>query len=123
MKNIRKSIIALTVLFFASVSAYSCEFDFEIISGKKDVYSINDEVTAKVTLTQNHRNCSEGLGNVKFDPNGMEIKQATKWVEKSSGVFERKLKLKITSSDKATLNAVRTCSKDGGKGTLTLKVK
>lgn len=124
MKNIIKTVAVATAFVFTSLVSYACDINFEILNGKKAEYSKNDEVTAKVILTQTHRGCGEGTSNIQLTPKGMEIAQATKWVEKSAGVFERKLKLKITGDKgKATLDVVKTCSKDGGKGTLTLKIK
>lgn len=124
MKKISRLYTFLFAFLMASIASYACDIDFDITNGKKTNYSKNDELTAKVTVKLFHRNCSEGIGKTTLNPKGLQIVSATKWVEKSSGVFERKLKLKITASKgKATLFAERICSKDGGEGTLTLPVK
>ncbi len=124
MNRIGKLSAIIIAFVLASVASYACDIDFDITNGKKATYSQNDEVTAKVTVKLTHRGCSEGIGNTTLSPKGMEIKSATKWVEKSNGVFERKLKLKVTSNKgNASLVAERICNKDGGKGTLNLPVK
>ncbi len=124
MKN-RSKIIAFVISFmFASIAAFACDINFDVINGQKASYSQNDELTAKITVKFTHRSCPEGINKTELKPSGLEIAQATKWVETSAGVWERKLKLKVTANKgKAVLNAVRVCSKDGGKGSLSLPIK
>jgi uncharacterized membrane protein len=123
----RLSIIAATVFFLliSATMANACEIDFKVIKDKKDKYSPGDVLIAKVTVIYTHRNCPEGIDATKFDTKGVKVLGATKWTETSTGTWERKLKLKIEdgAKDKATLNAIRTCDKEGGFGSLTLKVE
>ncbi len=77
-----------------------------------------------VTVTYTHRVCPEGIEATKFNFTGTKALGATKWKEVSNGKYERKLKLVITEEKKGThiLNAVRTCDKDGGNGTVDFNV-
>ncbi|MCF8362433.1 MAG: hypothetical protein K9G70_07395 [Prolixibacteraceae bacterium] len=121
-----KITIGLLVLFFALIgfSATACEFDFEVLKGEKEAYNVGDEVIVLVTVTYTHRVCPEGIDATKFNFTGTKALGATKWEEVSNGKYERKLKLVITEDKKGIhiLNAVRTCDKDGGSGTVDFKV-
>jgi hypothetical protein len=117
-------VAAIFIALFSAVSANACEIDFKIIKNKKETYSPGDVVIAKVTVIYTHRHCPEGIDATKFDTKGIEVLGATKWTETSTGTWERKLKLKINddAKEKATINAIRTCDKEGGFGALTLEV-
>lgn len=123
----RNSLIPFLSIFFillVSMPSFvnACEMDFKIIGEKKSVYRMGDEVIVKLTVFLTHRNCPEGIQSTKFKSNGMKILSATKWDEVSGGVWERKLKLKIEGTGKGnlTINATRTCDKEGGSATLKL---
>ncbi|MFP4527253.1 MAG: hypothetical protein ACLFQX_01780 [Candidatus Kapaibacterium sp.] len=117
--------MVLLALLLNIGSALACEIDFKVIQNKKDTYSPGDVLIAKVTVIFTHRNCPEGIDATKFDSKGIEIAGATNWTEVSTGTWERKLKLKIKddAKSKASVTGVRTCDKEGGFGTLNLKVK
>lgn len=121
---IRFSISLLLLFIITNVVAYSCEIDLSIAGDKKDSYKAGEELVIKVTVLLTHRNCPEGIDKTKFEGKNLEILGGTKWVEKSSGTYERKLKVKIkdANNNKAVLNASRTCDKEGGFGSITLKV-
>ncbi len=125
MKSANYIISLLVVFFMLSINIIACEMNFEIMQGKKASYSNNDELVVKLTIETTHRNCKQAISNTKINTNGAEIKSATNWNEVKPGVWERKLKVKITNpkSGRATINAERTCDKDGGQATLTLKAK
>lgn len=114
------------ILFFAlSSELKACEIDFEILKGEKATYSVGDEIVVKVIVFLTHRNCPEGINKTKFKTKGVKVIGKTKWDEKSPGTFERKLKLKITGdkSGKMSLNAIRTCDKEGGFGSITFRAE
>jgi hypothetical protein len=100
----------------------ACDIEMEIVDNIRSKYSPGDELVIKVTIHFTHRNCPEGIESTKFTSEGLKILGATKWTEVSSGVFERKLKVRIDESmnGSALLNAVRKCDKDGGMGTIRL---
>jgi hypothetical protein len=125
MNNSIKFFFIAFIAFIAySVAANACDITFKVVDNKKDKYEINDVVVVKVTVTLTHRNCSEDIDKTKFVPQGLEIVSATKWSETTNGVYERKLKLKVTGSKKglSTISASRSCSKEGGYGILKLKL-
>jgi hypothetical protein len=100
----------------------ACDIELEIIDNIQSKYRPGDELVVKVTVHFTHRNCPEGIESTKFTSDGLKIIGATKWTEVASGVFERKLKVRIDESmnGSAVLNAVRKCDKDGGRGTIRL---
>lgn len=125
MNRFTKHVTILLALFFiGAVSAMACEIHAKVIEGSKSKYKVGDEIVVKVTVVYTHRNCTDGIDKTKFNPVGMKILGAGKWSEVSTGLFERKLKVKITDAIKnqAVMNIVRTCNKEGGSGKLTLKV-
>ena len=128
MKNYLKyvlGIIAAIVFLSSSSKIFACEIDFSVVGTKKATYNVGDEIVIKVEVTFTHRNCPEGIEKTKFKTNGLKVIGKTKWEETSPGVFIRKLKVKVTGSKKGkvSINAVRTCDKEGGFGSLTLKAE
>jgi hypothetical protein len=125
MKSIKYILSLMLVFLVFTFSTFACEMNFEIVKGGKANYSKNDEIVVKLKVEKTHRNCKKSIEETEIKTNGAEITSATKWNQVSPGVWERKLKIKITNpkSGKATINAERTCDKDGGNATLTLTVK
>lgn len=119
---ITTAIISALVLAFGFENTLACEIDLKVNSGKKEKYSEGDEIIVKVTVFLTHRNCPEGIEATKFTTSGLKIQSATKWSPVSAGVWERKLKLTAEKPVKKTytLNASRTCDKEGGFGALKL---
>ncbi len=129
MKKIIATKIALVLLLgflfvgFTTQEAKACEIDFEIIKGKKDKYKAGDVIVVKVIVTLTHRVCPIGLKKTKFTMKGLKVLGATDWVQTSAMIHERKLKIQVKSNKngKLVFNAVRTCDKDGGFGSLKLE--
>jgi len=114
----------IAVLFFVSMDLSACEIDFKVVQGEKDKYEKGDKIVVKVIVVFTHRNCPEGIDATEFKTDGLKIAKATRWDEKSTGTFERKLMLEVTSDKKdINLTAVRTCDKEGGFGALVLSTK
>ena len=103
--------------------AKACDIGFEILKGKKDKYEKGDILVIKVKVKLTHRTCPEALKKTKFKMNGLKVLGATKWKKLSAMEYERKLKLEVvgTKDGKLIFNAVRTCDKDGGFGSLKLE--
>ena len=129
MKKMIKSKFALLLLlsiFFVSFNVQetkACEIEFEVIKGKKDSYKAGDIIVVKIMVKLTHRTCDIGIKKTKFKMKGLKIVGATKWKKISGMEFERKLKIKVISNTdgKLILNAVRTCDKDGGFGSMSLE--
>jgi hypothetical protein len=115
--------VAFAVFIFEN-TVNACDIEFKIISETKPVYHPDDIVVLKVTVVLTHRNCPEGIQATKFDGRGIEILKATKWLETSPGIWERKMQTKITATGngQAKLSATRTCDKEGGYGEIFLDV-
>ena len=128
MKKLIKSkwiIIVLLAVFFTSFQPQkveACEIKFEITENKKDVYNIGDIIVVKVKIILTHRACPISIKDTKFTMKGLKVIGATEWTQLSTMVWERKLKMKVngTKNGKLVLNAIRTCDKDGGFGSLKL---
>ena len=129
MKKLKKSRIVIYLLFvflfvsFSNQEAKACEIEFEIVKGKKEKYEAGDIIVLKVIVTLTHRTCPEGIKKTKFKMNGLKVVGATDWVQVSAMDYERKLKVQIISNKEGKLifNAIRTCDKDGGFGSLQLE--
>ncbi len=129
--NISKSYKILSTLLFILVGlafimpqkTSACEIDFEIIKNKKKVYNTSDVFIAKTTVTLTHRVCPVSIKKTKFKSVGLKILGATKWKQVSAMKYTRSLKVKVTGTKngKVFINAVRTCDKEGGSGSLVLK--
>ncbi len=127
IKKLLQSIIIMIIafMFILPKQAKACEIDFEILKNEKAVYDTSDIFVAKVNVILTHRSCPEALSKTKFKSEGLKIVGATDWKQISSMKWERKLKVKVTGTDngKVFINAIRTCDRDGGFGSLKLKSK
>lgn len=122
--NTKRFLTILSLLLFLTVtSLMACEITFEVQGDKKDNFSKNEVIVVKVKVVYTHRICTEGIEATKFGGKGTQILRATKWVETSTGVWERKLQVKITGADSGELriSAKRTCDKEGGYGEINFK--
>jgi hypothetical protein len=114
----------IAVLFFGAFNLSACEIDFKIVQGEKDKYQKGDKIVVKIVVVFTHRNCPEGIDATEFKTDGLKIAKATRWEEKSTGTFERKLMLEVTDEKKdINITAIRTCDKEGGFGSLVISSK
>jgi len=118
----KRIFLSFSILIIAVFTALSCEIEFEIQGTKKETYKSGDEIIVKVKVVLTHRVCNVAMNNTKYDTKGLEILGGTDWKEVSPGVWERKLKMKASSTKngKLILTVTRSCDKEGGTGTLTL---
>lgn len=119
-----KRIILSLFIAVLGISAWACEIDFVVAKGAKEVYKVGDEIIVKVTITYTHRSCELKIEDTKFTTVGMKVVGAKAWIEVSPGVWERVLKIQITENKdntKCMIQTNRTCTKEGGKGLLSLK--
>jgi hypothetical protein len=102
----------------------ACEIDFEIIKGEKESYTAGDQFMVLVKVVLTHRACPEALNKTKFKMQGLKVMKSTPWKEITTMEHHRKLIVKVVdnSVEHFVLNAIRTCDKDGGFGSLTLAV-
>jgi hypothetical protein len=112
--------IAVALLF--PIATLACDIRFSVDGKPKDKYEIAEIVVIKVRMELTHNHCPISLKDTKIQGIGMEILGATEWKNISPQIWERKLKVKITSTKegKATVTAKRSCEKDGGWGTFSL---
>ncbi len=117
-----KTIIFSAILMLAYVVTFACEPLITIEGKEKSKYKTNDEVIVKVKITLTHRNCTVDIKNTKFEQEGIKILSGTDWKEVEPGIWERKLKIKITAEkgQSAKLTVVRNCSKGGCNYSYTL---
>lgn len=120
MKRILLIAVAVAISFSTS---FACEIVFKV-EKEKSSYKVGDEIIAKVTITLFHKSCNVNVKTTEFTPTNLKILQGTEWKEIEQGVWERKLKLKVTDNKDqlASLTSIRSCPKDGGKATLSLKI-
>ncbi len=123
--NFSKIIVVFLVIaagMFSYSSASACEIEWSVIKGQKKSYQPGDELVIQVNVFLTHRNCPESLKKTDLKTDGIKIKQATKWSEKSAGTWVRKFKVTIEDNGKGEvqISATRTCDKEGGFGVLKL---
>lgn len=118
-----RAALVAALLYLSIGFASACEISFAVDGTEKAKYEIGDVVVIKVTIELTHNNCPVNLKDTKIQGSGIEILGATEWKNPNGSKWERKIKVKITSNKegKATITAKRTCEKDGGWGTYTLK--
>ncbi len=127
MKTILKKTSGLLLLsfvffFLVPVQSKACEIKFEVSGTKKQLYHVGDEVIIKVKVILNHPFCRIGVNETEFDTNGLQILSTTNWQEVNPGIWECKMQLKVTGNKtgKLTVKGTRTCSKEGGFGSISL---
>jgi preprotein translocase subunit SecB len=117
-----KVVKILAIAMLLPLAAIACDISFSVDGKVKPKYEITEIVVIKVKVELTHNNCPITLKDTKIQGIGMDILGATEWKNTSPNVWERKLKVKVTSTKegKATVTAKRSCEKDGGWGTFTL---
>ena len=127
VRNILKTVvIAGAILLFVNINQiHACDIKFSVQGEQKEIYEIGDELILTLIVKYTHRVCPEGINNTQFETKGVKILQGTKWKEFKPGLWGRKLKIEITGNEdgKVTVSAIRTCDKEGGFGSITLKAK
>ncbi len=129
MKSLLKSkaallfLIGFLVMSVFGYDAKACEIEMKIIKGKKEVYTPGDTIVVYVQVTLTHRACPEAIKKTKFETNGIKVIKSTQWKQTSTMDYERKLMAVVTGTKngKLTINAIRTCDKDGGFGSLKIE--
>lgn len=121
MNNFFK-IILLSILFVVPAMVKACEIIVAVEGTQKEKYKTGDIVVLKITVVLQHRNCEVDLDQTNIRVSGSQLAGATKWVSTEGRTWERKIKIKIINdkSGRAVITAERTCSKDGGRGSLVL---
>ena len=119
---VKKIVFLILLMLSTAFVSMACEINFKIDGQEKAKYDIGDIVVLKITVEFTHNACPVALKETKIQANGMDILGATEWKNVSGNIWERKIKVKITSNKegKAIISARRSCEKDGGTGTLTL---
>ena len=122
MKNVLKILLVSALLIAIPSITKACHITVTVEGVQKEKYQSGDIVVVKITVVLEHRNCDVSLDETDIQVSGSQITGATKWINTGGTTWERKLKIKIESAaeGKAIVTAVRTCEKDGGKGSLTL---
>lgn len=106
----------------AIASSLACNITITT-SGEKQAYKVGEEVLINVQVKLIHHNCERAIKDTKFTYEGLKIISATEWKEVSPGTFTRQVKAQIIESSKAEakLTAQRTCDRDGGRCSVTIK--
>lgn len=118
-----KRILFLIALLSVFTGALACLIDVkEDPATKKERYRKGDELVVLVVVKKEHRVCRTPIEETTYDPQGVKILSATDWKETAPGVWERKMKLKVTgaSGSKLSFSVLRSCSKEDSHSTLVL---
>ncbi|MCX7863228.1 MAG: hypothetical protein N2449_09580 [Bacteroidales bacterium] len=110
-----KKLVLLYFILALSSCVMACEPSITIVGKEKTKYKTNDELVVKVQIVLTHRNCTVDIKNTKFEQEGIKILSGTDWKEVEPGVWERKLKIKVTAEkgQTARLSVIRGCNKGG----------
>jgi hypothetical protein len=118
-----KRILFLLLLLGVFIPAIACLIELkEDPSTKKERYQAGDELVVLVVVKKEHRVCRVPIEETTYHPQGLKIVSATDWKETSPGVWERKMKLKVTdaAAGKLSFGVQRKCSKKNSQNTLFL---
>lgn len=118
-----KRILFLLLALGTVTGALACLIELkEDPATKKERYKAGDEVIVLVLVKKEHRVCRTPIEETAYEPRGVKILSATDWKETSPGVWERKMKLKVTdtSGGKLSFGVRRNCSKENSLGILLL---
>lgn len=120
-----KKILFLVVLLGMFTSALACLIEVkEDPSTKKVRYKKGEELIVLVVVKKEHRVCRTPIEETTYEPQGLKIVSATDWKETAPGVWERKMKLRVTSNNgKLSFGVHRKCSKENSEGVLVLNGK
>lgn len=119
----RKFLSTLLIATLVTTVSLACEIKLSITGDKKEFYKEGDEVIVEAVVIYTHRVCELTLSDTKFTADGLKILGATPWKESSPGTFTRQLKIQVLKDSKkeGIVKVERSCKKEGGFGTLTLK--
>lgn len=123
LKILNRFFLVFFVFLTSFVGIFACDISLGVSDGAKKVYNKGDVLVIKAQVALTHRSCTTDINSTKVNANGLKVLQATKWSEKSVGVWERKFKVQVSNpkNKKASLNLVRSCNRDGGNETIFLK--
>ena len=124
MKNLLAIMGLVGLLLVVPQVASACDIHVNVIKGEKESYQAGDQFMVLVKVVLTHRACPEAINKTKFKLKGLKVLKATAWKQVSTMEYDRKLIVKVVDDtvDSLVLNVIRTCSKDGGFGSLTLAV-
>ncbi|MDC0584430.1 hypothetical protein OAO55_01735 [Bacteroidales bacterium] len=113
----------IIMFILAPSSVLACVIDFNVSDKyQKEMYIPGEVIVIEVQVMLDHRDCSIGIGNTKFNASGCKIVGATKWNQAKPNIYTRKLQVKMTSDmAKAEVICKRICEKDGGFGKIELQ--
>lgn len=118
----KKITLTLLLIAFTIVTSWACDITFKI-DKEKSKYTVGDELVVKITVVLTHADCTTAMKSTNFKANGLKILSGTDWKEMTKGTWERKVKIKVLEGvTKPTLIVTRTCHRDGGKGSLIIKI-
>jgi hypothetical protein len=121
----KRTLLISLLLLLASLRLQACEIRIDVLDElKKETYTSGDTLILHVQVQFTHRICPEGIKKTKFTYENLKISGATEWKETKPGLYSRHIKAAITADKEgdAKITAIRTCDKEGGQGTCTLKI-
>ena len=118
----KRFISLLTLTLFTTISVLACNIT-TTIEKAKPIYKVGDEAIVNVKVVLIHKNCLVEIKRTQYKNDGLKIISGTDWKETSPGVWERKLKIKITEDQQtASVKVYRTCKRGGGSSTASFKL-
>jgi hypothetical protein len=121
----KQILIFLLSFTFLNVSqALACDIEVSL-QNKNQSFQTGNEFVVVVQVTKTHRMCRVDINETTYEPNGLKVLSATDWKETSPGVWQRKMKLKVTgnAASKLAFYVRRKCNKENSVGSLVLNSK
>ena len=122
----KRFIILLSVTLLLGLipaQTQACEIEIKVKDNKATV-TPGSTVVLQIKVFLTHRECPEGIKATKFNGVGLKLTGATKWKQTGELEYVRLVKAQIDSATvgEAGLQVTRSCDKEGGLGSINLKV-
>lgn len=96
-----KICIIISLLVLSTAFNSHDEIKLQIIDGKKEAYSIGDEIKLLITVYVPSQTCVEGLKQIKIFQRGVTIIKQIEWSEKTKEIWQKEIILEISGNKKA----------------------
>ena len=116
-------LVAGLIFWLIPGSTQACEIEIKVKDNKATVVP-GSTVVLQIKVFLTHRECPEGIKATKFNAQGLKLTGATKWKQTGELEYVRMVKAQIDSAaiGEARLQVTRSCDKEGGLGSINLKV-
>lgn len=91
----------LILLMFAFSSITWAQVKFVYLSGKKDIYNVNDKVRITIEMQVPPETCVDGMKKVKILGSGLHIISLGNWTELRKGLWYKNIECVVETNKKS----------------------